>query len=327
MEFYKCLSYIEFSNYIIKYILGEEYNNVDKMSKFSINKNLNMITKIKALNFFIINNNFEFDSLSEKIVFLSSIKTILYSPICYLREDCRYILENLYHFIFIKEISSKGAGNNNFNNVNFLHLFNKNRKNFASKKYADQDMILSFINEDDSSIKLKEQILNYNKKYNNISDDIFNLEINTKKSFNEILYKIYNKLIEYSNSQNYLGTLFEKEEDKNIISEIKGFKNIKDKLINKSYLSFDQFNKELILLLENFQSFNKENSLINKMEQLKNYYEIIIFKYKDIIILKEKEKKDNEVKYDDEDTFKEINESYENEKYLNKKRKLKLKKI
>ena len=327
MEFYKCHSYIEFSNYIIIYILGEEYNSVDKMSNFSINQNLDMISKIKALNFFIINNNFEFDSLSEKIVFLSSIKTILISPICYLREDCRYILENLYQLIFDKEISSKGAGNKNFNNINFLHLFNKNRINFASKKYADQDMILSFINEVDSSIKLKEQIMKYNKKYNNSSDDIFNLEINTKKSFNEILYKIYNKLIEYSNSQNYLGTLFEKEEDKNIISEIKGFKNIKDKLINKSYLSFDQFNKELILLLENFQSFNKENSLINKIEQLKNYYEIIIFKYKDIIILKEKEEKDNEVKYDDEDTFKEINESYENEKFLNKKRKLKLKKI
>ena len=323
MEFYKCHSYIEFSNYIIIYILGEEYNSVDKMSNFSINQNLDMISKIKALNFFIINNNFEFDSLSEKIVFLSSIKTILYSPICYLREDCRYILENLYHFIFNKEISSKGAGNNNFNNVNFLHLFNKNRKNFASKKYADQDMILSFINEDDSSIKLKEQILNYNKKYNNISDDIFNLEINTKKSFHEILFNLFNKLIEYSNSLNYLGALAQKDEDKNTILEIEDFKNIKDKIINKLYLSFEQFNKELILLFKNYQSLNKENSLINKIEQLKNYYEIIVFKYKDIITLKEKEEQVNEVKYEDEDTFQEINESYKNKKFLNKKRKLK----
>ena len=235
MEFYKCHSYIEFSNYIIKYILGEEYNNVEKMSKFSLNKNLNMITKIKALNFFIINNNLIFDSIEEKIDLLSSLKTILYSPICYLREDCRYILENLYQIIFHKEISSKGAGNKNYNNINFLHLLNKDRLNFASKKYADQDWLLSFINEDDPAIKLNEKIKEYNKKYKNINNEIFNLDINTKKNFHELLYNLYNKLKEYSNSQNYLGSSDEKDKDENIFTKNIDFKNIKDKIIKNFY--------------------------------------------------------------------------------------------
>ena len=307
LVFYKSNSYIEFSDYIIKYILGEEYNAIDKMCNFSMNKNLNMITKIKSLNYFIINNNLIFDSIEEKINLLSSIKRILISPICYLREDCGNIMENIYKLIYNNEISIKGAGNNNFYNINFLHFLNKNRINFISKKYADHDYIISFINEND--LNVKERINEYNKKYKNINNDIFDVEINTKKSFNELIYNIYNKLIEYSNSQDYLDTI----SDKDKIYKIVGNKNIKEKIINKLYFNFDEFNNDLNLLFDNYILFNKDNELIYKIEQLKEYYEIIIFKYKNIIKLKE----EKEIKQEDEET---IQGNNKNKKLLNKKR-------
>ena len=147
LVFYKSQSFIEFSNYLIKFVLGEEYNNAAKMGCFSIKKNLNMISKIKALSYIFEKNIIYFDSLDDKIAFLSAIKIILYSPICYLRGDCRKIMQNIYNIYFKKEISEKGAGNNNFNNINFLHLLNKNRINYCSKKYADEDWLYNFVNE------------------------------------------------------------------------------------------------------------------------------------------------------------------------------------
>ena len=148
LVFYKSKSFIEFSNYLIKFTLGEEYNITAKMAYFSTKKNMNMISKINALNFFFEKNMFYFDSLDDKIAFLSSLKIILYSPICYLRVDCRKIMEKIYNIYFKKEISKKGAGNNNFNNINFLHLLNKNWINYCSKKYADEDWLYQFINEE-----------------------------------------------------------------------------------------------------------------------------------------------------------------------------------
>ena len=325
MEFYKSQSYIEFSDYIIKYILGDDYNNVVNMSNFSLNKNLNMISKIKALNFFIANNNLIFDSLEEKTSFLVSLKIILYSPICYLREDCRSILENLYQLIFLKEISPKGAGNKNFNNINFLHLLNKNRLNFSSKKYADKDWLSSFFNENDFSIKLKEKITEYNKKYKNVFNYIFELEIKNKISFNELLNIIINKIIEYSNSQKFLGDLFDKEKNKNIISDLIDFGSIKDKFKNKFFSNFKQFNEEIKLIFDKSLLLNEKNEIkdfASKIEQLKKYYEIIIFKYQNFILLGEKNVKDNQSKIEDKETIHELNENTKNEKLLNKKRKI-----
>ena len=325
MEFYKCQSYIEFSNYMIKYILGEEYNNIIKMSNFSLKQNLNIISKIKALDFFVNNNNLIFDSLDEKIIFISSLKTILYSPISYLREDCKYILENIYQIFFSKEISLKGAGNKNFNNINFLHLLNKNRINYTSKKYADKDWLLSFINKDNLNINIKKRIEEYNIKYKNKNDDIFNLEINTKKSFNEILLEVFKKLIEYSQSENYLGDLYKKEEKDIIIKNI-DFNSIKEKIINKDYLNLNQFNKDIFLILDKHHLFKNNNVLNNKIKQLKEYYEIIIFLYKTIINIKEKEEKNDQVINHKAETIKIINGDDKDKNFLNKKRNLKEKK-
>ena len=298
MDFYKSQSYIEFTNNLIKYILGEEYNNAVKMSNFTMEQNLNIISKIKAFNFFVINNNLIFDSLEEKIIFLSSLKILLFSPICYLREDCKYILENIYQIYYNKEISSKGAGNKNFNNKNFLHLLNKNRINFSSKKYADYTYLFSFINID-SSITLKEKMDEYNKKYNNKSNDIFNIEINVTKSLDEILCNIFIKLMEYSHSKNFLGELYEKEN--NDIAKMFNFNNIRNKILNKYYLSINQFNEELFLIFDNEQLIKENNEINYKINQLKEYYQIIILKYKDIIFIKEKEEKNNKMINDNEE--------------------------
>jgi hypothetical protein len=155
MIFYKSQSYIEFSNFLIKFVLGDEYNNTAKMAYFSCKKNLDMISKIKTLYFFFENNELYFDSLDDKIIFLSSLQTILYSPICYLRGDCRNVLEYLYEKFYLKDISEIGAGNNNFNNANFLHLLNRNWVNFTSRKYADEDWLNNFINEKEKSMILE----------------------------------------------------------------------------------------------------------------------------------------------------------------------------
>ena len=328
MEFYKSQSYIEFSNYLIKYILGQEYNNIVKMSNFSLSQNLSMISKIKSLILFFNNNNLIFDSPDEKINFLYSLKTILISPICYLREDCKIILEKLYKNFYNKKISKKGAGNNDFNNINFLHLLNKNRLNFSSKKYADKDWISSFFNENDFSIKLKEKIAEYNKKYKNVYNHIFDLEINNKISFNELLNIIINKIIEYSNSQKFLGDLFDKEKNKNIISDLIDFGSIKDKFKNKFFSNFKQFNEEIKLIFDKSLLLNEKNEIkdfASKIEQLKKYYEIIIFKYQNFILLGEKNVKDNQSKIEDKETIHELNENTKNEKLLNKKRKINVK--
>jgi len=166
--FYKSQSYIELSNHLVKFVLGEYYNNNSKMGFFTIKKNLQMISKIKALKFIFDNYILYFDSLDEKIAFLSSLKIILYSPICYFRGDCRIILENLYDKFYHKEISEKGAGNHNFNNINFLHLLNKERINFTSKKYADKNWLLYFINENKIiSESEKENIIKNQEEKNN----------------------------------------------------------------------------------------------------------------------------------------------------------------
>ena len=304
------------------------------MSNFSMKQNLNMISKIKAFNFFINNHDLNFDTVNEKIEFLSSLKIILYSPICYLREDCRNIMENIYDIFFNKEINLKGAGNNNFYNISFLHLFNKNRINYASKKYADPDWLNHFIateSEDDIDIELNDRIKEFNNKYNNKCDDIFNIEINSKKSFNELISMIFNKLMEYSVSKNYLGDLYEK--NKNIIIKNIDFNDVKNKISNKLYLSLNEFNNDLCLLFDNYLLLNEKNEMNLKIKQLKEYYEIMSVKYKQIINFKENEEKINQksidednieeiINSDNEDTFQEINGNDNTKKLLNKKRKL-----
>ena len=108
---------------------------------------------------------------------------------------------------------------------------------------------------------------------------------------------------------------------------------MKNKISNKLYLSLNEFNNDLCLLFDNYLLLNEKNEMNLKIKQLKEYYEIISYKYKQVIIFKENEEKINQkiidednieeiINSDDEDTFQEINGNDNTKKLLNKKRKL-----
>ena len=275
--FYKSRSYIELSNHLVKFVLGEYYNNNSKMGFFTIIKNLQMISKIKALNCIFENNILYFDSLDEKISFLSSLKIILYSPICYIRGDCRIILENLYDKFYHKEISEKGAGNHNFNNVNFLHLLNKERINFTSKKYADKDWLFNFINENKIiSESEKENIIQNQEKINN-NKELINeknkiIENNKGKNSKIINNNIgcLNKLIKNNKKQ---GSFIDKSEsfsdDEN--SDFQKL-NKKDENVNRNKC----FNKKKLLNKKRNNETNKKSCKKKKTNKINNSLEIDI---------------------------------------------------
>jgi hypothetical protein len=249
-----------------------------------------MISKIKALNYLFENNIIYFDSSEEKIVFLSSLKIILYSPICYLRVDCRKILENIYEKFYNKDINEIGAGNNNFNNINFLHILNKNWINYSSKKYADEDWLYNFINEDkilsdsegDESINedednnnnndMNEEINKYRMKYKNDEYALLNTEINLDNSFNDILLEIVDKLLKHPLSQPFSyplnkETLNDLYEDYiQIISTPIDLYSIRNNILNNYYNNFISFNNDINLMFNNCKIFNNMNflHLLNK---------------------------------------------------------------
>ena len=343
MLFYKSQSFIEFSNHLIKFVLGEEYNNTTKMVFFSVNKNLDMISKIKALNYFLENNLLYFDSPDEKIVFLSSLKIILFSPICYIRLDCRNILENLYDKYYNKDITEKGAGNNNFNNINFLHLLNKNRRNFCSKKYADEKCLYNFINEEliplqsnsdeeKSVIKGKnnyEEIQKYQNKYKNDEYALHNMKINLENSFNDILIEIIDKLLGHPISESFKYNINKK---KNIIKNPIDLSIIRKKVNENIYENFSSFNKDVSTMFNNYISLNqKDSSIYNKAVQLQDYYNILIYP---IIQIKNKEENEmqNIIKESDNKDIiifsnnnnNELKDYYDKNTILNRKRNLEI---
>ena len=140
--FYKSDGYIHFCDAIKYHVLGPEYTNLTKNVHVDMDENLSIISKIKAVSFLFEGVDFTFNTKDEKISMLSCIKDILFSPKCYLRIDCRIIMQKIYDDMFNKEILPIGAGNNNFNNVNFIHILNKNWANYAGKKYADEDWLI-----------------------------------------------------------------------------------------------------------------------------------------------------------------------------------------
>ncbi len=358
MIFYKSKSYIGFSDFLVKFVLGEEYNNTAKMAYFTCKRNLDMISKIKALFYLFENNELYFDSLDDKIAFLSSLKTILYSPICYLRGDCRNIMEYLYDKFYLKDISEIGAGNNNFKNVNFLHLFNKHRINFTSKKYADKDWLNNFINEkEDNTLTLltegenrsininifqtecnniDEAIKNYMKKYKGDNYFLKNKEIDTTKPFNEILIEVVDKLLGHPNSKPFsfpinkdsLNDLYE-----DYINAVKypiDLVTIKNKIQNNYYENFIYFNNDICLMFYNCRLFNEKNSLIYLCGiHLQDYYDIITFPLKKMNLKNDLTNRivtNNEINSFEEDitisisnSNEQINE-YNDETMLNKKR-------
>lgn len=209
-----------------------------------------MISKIKALNYIFNNTILYFDSLDEKIAFISSLKIMLYSPICYIRGDCRIILENLYDKFYKKEITEEGAGNHNFNNVNFLHLLNKERINFTSKKYADKDWLYNFINENKIISESEKENKIHNQEEKNTDVNI-NRELIDKKN----IIKENNKNSKIINNSNGRPNKLIKDDKKEDISIDKS-----ESFSDDEYSDFQKQNKKI----EN----NNRNKYLNEKKVL-----------------------------------------------------------
>ena len=245
MIFYESHNYTEFCNNLLEYIFNNEnvkkinnLNNNEKESISSIKTNFQIVTKIKALSFLPEDDVIIFETVEDKIVFLSLLKKILFSPICYLRGDCRFIMEELFEKFFKQEIkineenSEKSSKKNSkklhfpVNYSKFLEKINKNYTNFCSKFYADDDWLYGFINEeraamdsdeeenmtqDDMSIDThkygsinginSQQIKRYRQKYKEDEYALENLEVKLDRDFNEILKDIVDKLLNHPLSE------------------------------------------------------------------------------------------------------------------------------
>ena len=315
MIFYKSQNFAEFSKNLLNFVLEEEniennisndeiYNN----KAFSTKKNFNIITKIKAMGHLFEENILYFESIEDKIIFLSSLKKILFSQICYLRGDCRYIMQELYEKFFNQEISKKNINDNEIvNNNNLLNIINKNHVNFSSKPYADDDWLYTFINEDRASMDSDDdenndqddisndthkqgninginslQIKKYRQKFKDDDYAINNLEINLERSFNEIVLDIVDKLLghpisepfSYELNEETLGDLYQQYMD--IIETPIDLDTIKKKIIRNGYDSFSSFNKDIMLMFNNCRLFNERGSpLYIQGIHLEEYYKLI----------------------------------------------------
>ena len=307
--FYKSKSYIDFTDRLRHFVLGENFNNTLKSVKISVEMNLEIISKIRALSFLFNTIDFSFNDPDEKINLLKCLKDILYSPQCYQRIDCKMLMEKIYSNIFKKQISLSGAGNNNFANVNFMHVLNNNWANYSGKKYADEDWLYSFIheeknnsnNEDDiysndgSSIETHSQIntvsntqmnliRKYQNKYKNDNYAVLNCEINTEsKSLNEVIEEIIDKLLNhplsapfsYELNKETLGNLY--NQYMKVIERPIDLSTIKNNIQENVYQNFSSFNSDVLLMFSNCKTFNAKGSeLYNNGIQLEEYYKLMI---------------------------------------------------
>jgi len=242
--FYESQNYNEFCTNLLSYILGPE-NDENENNKIKNNTNNNassmksnfeIISKIKALSYLFEDEIIVFESSEDKIEILSLIKRILFSPICYLRGDCRFIMEELFEKFYKQEISieedtlSEKKSKNKLvfpqNYSKFLEKINKNYTNFSSRAYADDDWLYGFINEERASMESDEdenvdqdemsndthkivsvnginsaQIKKYRQKYKDDEYALNSLEIDLSKEFNDILLDILDKLLNHPLSE------------------------------------------------------------------------------------------------------------------------------
>ena len=306
--YYKSKSYIEFTDRIRHFVLGENFNNTSKSVKISIDFNLEIISKIRALSFLFNTIDFSFNEPNEKIILLKCLKDILFSPQCYQRIDCKMLMEKAYLTTFKKQISLLGAGNNNFANVNFMHILNNNWANYAGKKYADEDWLYSFIheeknnsngeddnysNEDSNETHSQVNLINntqmnlirkYQNKYKDDNYAILNCEINTdSKSLNQVIDDIIEKLLNHplSNPFSYelnrqsLGNFY--NQYMKVIERPIDLNTIKNNIDNNYYQTFSSFNSDVLLMFSNCKTFNAKGSeLYNSGIQLEEYYKLMI---------------------------------------------------
>ena len=314
MIFYKSKNFSEFSNNLLNFVLEDNLDNNNqnednnKDNSFTTKKNFNIITKIKAMGHLFEENFLYYDSIEDKIIFLSSLKKILFSQICYLRGDCRHIMQDLYEKFFNQEINKKGIiETENVNNSNFLNKLNKNYINFSSKPYADDDWLYTFINEDRASMESDDdenndqddmsndthrpgginginsmQIKKYRQKYKDDEYALNNLDLNLDKPFNELLIEIVDKLwghpiaepFTYELNEETLGDLYQQYME--IILTPIDLDTIKKKILRNGYDTFSSFNKDLNLMFNNCRLFNERGTpLYIQGIHLEEYYKLI----------------------------------------------------
>ena len=311
--FYESKSYHEFctnlSNYFFNYekaknnINNNIINNSNKSEEesiLSIKSNFELVTKIKALSYLLEDDIIVFESVEDKIILLSFLKKILFSPLCYLRGDCRLIMEELYEKIYKQEIEiNKEENTENTSNKllfpknysKFLEKINKNYINYCSKSYADDDWLYGFINEERASMESDEEenmdqdeMSNDTHKYGNINgissfqikkfrqkykDDDYalnNLEVNLDQDFNDILNDIVNKLLNHPMSEPFSYELNEQTlgdlyvQYMDMISDPIDLDTIQKKVLNNHYENFISFNNDVLLMFRNCRTFNERYS-------------------------------------------------------------------
>ena len=311
MIFYKSQNFSEFSKNLLFFVLGEEnINNINytnsnidnnnNINSFSTKNNLEIITKIKAMSYLFEDNILYFETIEDKIILLSSLKKILFSPICYIRGDCRYIMQELYSKFFSQEIKEKekykdkekSEVKEDYNSKEFLlNKINKNYINYSSKPYADDDWLYTFINEDRASLESEDdenneqddmsndtnrpgsinginsvQIKKYKQKYKDDEYALNNIDINLEKSFNEILIDIVEKLWGHPIAEPFTYELNEEtlgdlyQQYMDIINNPIDLDTIKKKILRNEYDSFMSFNKDVNLMFYNCRLFNQRGS-------------------------------------------------------------------
>ena len=307
--FYESKNYNEFCSNLLSYIFtnentknkdGKKNNELNSNNIFSIKTNFDMVTKIKSLSYLLDDEIILFEKVEDKILFISLLKKILFSPICYLRGDCRFIVEELYSKFFKKEIGLNKDDNiyktsNKLyfpqNYSNFLEKINKNYINYCSKSYADDDWLYGYINEERASMESDEeenmdqddmsndtnkfgningissfQIKKFRQKYKDDDYALNNLEINLDKEFNDILNEITDKLLSHPMSEPFSYELNEQtlgelyDQYMDIISNPIDLDTIHKKINNNEYENFFSFNNDVCTMFRNCRTFNEKNS-------------------------------------------------------------------
>ena len=308
MIFYESKSYDEFCTNLSNYIFGNEngkknnniINNKSEENIFSIKTNFELVTKIKALSYLLEDDIIIFETVEDKIILLSLLKKILFSPICYLRGDCRFIIEELFQKIYKQEIetnkeeNTEKTSNKLFfpkNYSKFLEKMNKNYVNYCSKSFADDDWLYGFINEERASMESEEednmdqdemsndthkfgningitafQIKKFRQKYKEDDYALNNLEVNLEREFNDILKDIVDKLLGHPMSEPFSYELNEQtlgdlyEQYMEIIPNPIDLDTIQKKVLNNHYENFISFNNDIFLMFRNCRTFNDKNS-------------------------------------------------------------------
>ena len=327
MIFYQSRNYKEFCQNLLTYIFTYENTNNKNSVKnnsnhnekgiiFSVKSNFEIVSKIKALSYLLEDDIIIFETIEDKIVLLSLLKKILFSPICYLRGDCRFIMEELFDKFFKQEISDKEENSEKTSNEKlyypnnyskFLEKINTNYNNYRSKYYADDEWLYGFINEERASMDSEEdenmtqddmsndthkygvnginsfQIKKYRQKYKDDEYALNNLEIDLTKDFNEILKDIIEKLWNHPLSEPFSYELNEEtlgdlyDQYMEMVPNPIDLDTIKKKVLKNGYDNFINFNNDINLMFRNCRTFNEKNSkLYIQGTNLEDYYKLII---------------------------------------------------